>query len=485
MDGKRRRLVAAGVIVIACLATYGQSVGFDFVNWDDDLYLLRNQAVIDPGSVPLEDHLLTPYLGYPVPVTIGTYVVEHAVFGMNPAVFHATNLVIHTLAALFLFLTLIRLGSGTVVGAFAALGFALHPACIEPVCWVSGRKEVLVALFAILSVWSLLGAMVSKDRRVRARVPAIIFVVLACLSKPSVVLLPLALLVLDRRGRPLVWLAVLGFTLTVAVLSLQFEADVGALGASWAAGDMVERVLAGAWRHAGILAQPFDLVPKYLEPPGGPGIGVLVLGGLTIATLVGLLTAASLGRHAAWFGLAFALVTYIPNSGIVPLNRGYADSYVYLPLIGLVMALGPAARGLMDMADTRLRPLTTVAALVGVLALGLTAGARAGTFRDGVALWSATYRSLPDSPQVCRNLGNAYVYGRRHEPANAVRVYEHCIATLYDRTFFLKNLAIATWMTGELDDAMKLFHEYGRARPGDRTIDKYVLDIRDKTTGEQ
>lgn len=485
MDGKRRRLVAVGVIVVACLATYGQSVGFDFVNWDDDLYVLSNPAVIDPLSVPLDEHFLTPYLGYPVPVTMGSYVVEHAVFGMEPAVFHVTNVLIHTLAAVFLFLTLLRLGSGTVVGAFAALAFALHPACVEPVCWVSGRKEVLVALFAIVSVWSLLGVMRAKDQGVVARLPAALFVLLACLSKPSVVLLPMVFMVLDRRGRPLVWLAVLGFTLTLAVLSLQMESEVGALGSAWTTGDILERVLAGAWRHAGILAHPFNLMPKYLEPPGGPGIGTLVLGGLTVATLIGLLLAASVGRHTAWFGLAFALMTYLPNSGIVPLNRGYADSYVYLPLIGLVMAAGPAARSLMDLADSRLRPLTAVAALVGVLALGLTAGARAGTFRDGVALWSASYRSLPDSPQVCRNLGNAYIHGRRQEPANAVRVYEHCIATLYDRVFFLKNLAIATWMTGEWADALVLFSEYGLARPGDRSIDKYVLDIRDKMTGEQ
>ena len=91
----RARLVAAIILVAACAATYARVPGFDFVNWDDDLYVTRNMAVQDPGSADTYTLLATPYLGYPIPVTMATYTVEHALFDLEPAAFHLTNLLLH------------------------------------------------------------------------------------------------------------------------------------------------------------------------------------------------------------------------------------------------------------------------------------------------------------------------------------------------------------------------------------------------------
>jgi len=473
-------MTAAGIFVaLVCVVVYGRTVGFDFVNWDDDQYLVQNVSVTIPGDVPVERHLLTPYLGYPIPLTIATYMVEHSIFGMNPAVFHATNAAIHALAALFLFTALFRLGCGTWISVFASLIFAIHPACVEPVCWVSGRKEVLVALFSILAVSSFLKRVGEDDTTIRSRLPAAVFLVLACLSKPSVVLLPIVFLIADRRGRPVVWGVLMLLSAGIVALTWSFERDMGAVGAIGGPVEIATRMLAGAFRHASIMLNPFGLSPKYIDYASGPDTWTLVLGGGVIVMCIVAITMVAIRRSPAWFGVSFALLSYIPNSGIVPLNREYADSYVYLPMIGIALATGPVVKSMFLRAGRTVSVNVAVAGACILILLAVTSFVHAGIYRDGVALWSHVYREFPDSPQVCRNLGNSYLYSKRMEPDNAMRVYEHCVKTIGKRRFFLKNMAIAAWMDRDFDKAQALFEEYRAVRPGDRTIDKYVETIHD------
>jgi hypothetical protein len=94
-----------------------------------------------------------------------------------------------------------------------------------------------------------------------------------------------------------------------------------------------------------------------------------------------------------------------------------------------------------------------------------------------VSLWTEARREHPESLPVCRKLGGAYLYLERFEPSRAVAVYRDCIATLGNRPFFVKHLAIATFLAGDLDQADVLFQEFRRANPGDRSADRYIEAI--------
>jgi hypothetical protein len=390
-------------------------------------------------------------------------VVEQALFGMEPWAFHLTSLLIHAGSAVALLLALLRLGTGETAATLAAIAFALHPACAEPVSWISGRKDLLSALLVLCAVASFLG-IDGGDRRVAPRMPALVLMTLAMLAKPSVVLVPSLPLALDaRKGRVAwMWAGCLALGILIATADTMIDQDVGTVGNPGGLGPAV-RALAGAGWHGRIIAWPFSLLPKYLDPPTGVATETLVGGAAAVAVGCGLLILAWVRGHPARVGLLLAALAYAPVSGIVPLVRQYADCYVYLPIAGLALAAGATASSIRTHTGAGVARVAGAGTAVLVLSLGLAAREHAGMYRDGVSLWSAVYRAYPDSPQVCRNLGNAYLFDDRDQPESAIRIYRHCIRTLGHREFFVRNLAIATARAGHADEAAALMEEASRS----------------------
>jgi len=486
-------LVGLAVILVGCAIVHWQVQDFQFVNWDDDLHVVRNQAVTAPADVPLRDHLLTPYLGYPVPVTVGSYIFDNIVAGLDPGWFHTANLLIHVLISLIIYFIAMHLGCRVPLAVACTLLFALHPAVGEPVAWVSGRKDLLAAAFSVLALWSFM-SVPDRDRQIRSRAPAAVLLLLAALSKPSALLVPILPLMLDLARRPdgrdsavkrrwpknrlpgaAVWIVVLAANAALALVAYRLEKGMGALdGADVSGGNVLVRVLAGAGWHARILAWPFDLMPKYLDPVGGPSVWTLVVGGAVILVVLGLTAWTLLRRHPAFVGLALAVLAYVPQSGVMPLSRQYANSYVYLTLAGLALAAGAALAPLMSRMRGPVRVAVAGAAIVALAGLGLAAHSQEKVYADGVSLWATVYQVYPDSPQVCRNLGNAWMYGAHDDPVKAAATYEHCIQTLGNRPFFLKNLAIAQYRAGNSEVARSLFLEMVETQGPDAVTDKYL-----------
>ncbi|MBM4386344.1 MAG: hypothetical protein FJ088_01315 [Deltaproteobacteria bacterium] len=173
----------------------------------------------------------------------------------------------------------------------------------------------------------------------------------------------------------------------------------------------------------------------------------------------------------------FAALSYLPVSGIIPLNRHLSDSYMFAPLCGLCWAVS----GIFDGNASRLKEKTaalkvSVFSLLAASLFVLSAASfhQCGIWRDSVSLWSYVMGKYPDSPQVCRNYGNAFMFSRRFEPGKAAAVYEKCVSALGNRDFFLKNLAIALFHSGRKAEAAALFEEYSMSHPGDRGVLKYM-----------
>jgi len=474
------RVPAAGFLAVAalCLLVGGiflPVIDADFVNWDDDFHVLENPKVQNPGSVGLREWLLTPELGYPVPVTVASYALERWIHGPGPAGFHGGNLLLHlaNLAFLWGIARRMGLGGGWALAAAAILG--MHPVVVEPVAWVSGRKDLLAAAFLLGAVWWLAGLRHREDPRMAPRWGIAGMLVLATLSKPVAALAPMVAWLLDVRGRRGPWPAAMVATLCLAGLAFLLESRVGALEGGAASGGALVRVLAGLAWHGRNLLFPADLLPKYLDPPGGPTPAVLAGGAVLIVAIVALAAWAWRRCPEALPGIGLAAATYGPVCGVVPLSRQYADSYLYLPLAGLALALAALGSRLSRRIDSRIVRRGIPAAVLGLALVGGIASARqVGIWRDGVTLWASVWQRYPDSPQVCRNLGNAHLFGRRFEPRKAVAVYRHCIDRLGQREFFLKNLAVASAWSGDLDQAGPLLREALKDRPHDPVLRKWA-----------
>src|SRR5690606_29216533 len=118
----------------------------------------------------------------------------------NSFIFHTVNVLLHISSVLVLFELLRRLTKHAGASAIGALLFALHPVQVEAVAWISGAKDLLYGLFALVALWQYVlyvqGAQVSgretatRDRSVAHYIAALAALLAALLSKPTAVVTP-------------------------------------------------------------------------------------------------------------------------------------------------------------------------------------------------------------------------------------------------------------------------------------------------------
>src|SRR5947207_7959837 len=187
----------------ACLAlvaitwlVFGQTLQHDFVDFDDNVYVYQNPVITRGLSV---DGVLTafthPHARNWHPLTTISHMLDCQLFGLKARGHHFTNVLLHTIAVLLLFFVLKQMTGAFWPSAFVASLFAIHPLHVESVAWVSERKDVLSAVFFMLT----LGAYVRYVHKpsVARYVTVALFFALGLMSKPMLVTLPFVLLLLD------------------------------------------------------------------------------------------------------------------------------------------------------------------------------------------------------------------------------------------------------------------------------------------------
>ncbi len=464
-DRALRAFAVLGLPAAVAVALYWPTVHFDFVNWDDDQYVTRNPLLHGASTEPAWHWLATPQWGYPIPLTLASYALDVAVAGgeVSPGPMHATNVVLH--AGVSALVGAVAWVWGAPLGAATAAGvlFAAHPVCSEPASWVAARKDLLFALLALLA------ALAHVRQRTGWRGVAWLG---ALLSKPTAVALPAAFGADDARRHnrraALVSGAMLLFAGVWTVLVAHMEEQVGALGEAHTRGGFLARVVAGLVVHGRMVVWPAHLLARPIAPQALPATW-WVVGGLAGAAWVGWLAWAWWrGRREAVL-VALSLASYVPVSGIVGIHREFAAAYVYVPL-----AFGLAAAGV-GAGRLRVRPVVGALLVAAVLAAWVPRSlAERDDWRDGVALWKEVVAAYPDSPQACRNLGNAFLFGRRRQPLQAARVYAWCRSRMGMDTFFLKNEGIALVLAGKPRRAAAALAAYLKENPDDAAARRWL-----------
>ena len=210
------RRIAPFAIAAIAVAVFAPALQYGFILWDDDRNLLTNPSYRGLGWAQIRWAFTSAVMGHWIPVTWLTFGLDHTLWGMNAFGYHLTNVLLHAAnAVLFYFLArrLLRHGLPTVpawaitLGAsVAALFFAVHPLRVESVVWVTERRDVLSALFYLVTVLAYVKACAADGPpRRRWLLASIGAYALGLLSKSLIMSLPLVLLVLDvyplRRAR--------------------------------------------------------------------------------------------------------------------------------------------------------------------------------------------------------------------------------------------------------------------------------------------
>jgi tetratricopeptide (TPR) repeat protein len=421
----------------------------------------------------------TPRMGHYIPLTWLTLALDHALWGMNPRGYHATNVLLHAINAALVFLVARRLLAGFPLAApaFAALAFGLHPLRAESVAWVTERRDVLSGCFLLLALLAYLGA-AERAGAARARWLGASLVAFAAslLSKAITMTFPLLLLILDvyplrrralREKLPFAALAGLGAALAIAALRTTTVTSWEAYG--WSARFAMTMYSLAFYVSRTLVPvglSPLYELPAHVDPLAPPFVlSVLLVVALTVAAF-------ALRRRAPWLAAAWAayVVMVLPVSGPVHAGLQLAhDRYSYLSCLPWVLLGGAGVGALIEARRRRAvsSPVFAGAAAVGcalIVGWSYLTVQQIRIWRDSETLWGAAVAVEPGC-SVCRgNLGRAHlVAGRLGAAARELRAG---IALRPERATLHNTLGAVLYRQGRYTESAAEFSLAARLRPG-------------------
>jgi tetratricopeptide (TPR) repeat protein len=208
---KAQWLAVCVLLALAVWAVFGQTLRYGFVDYDDHLYVYDN-PVVQKGLTwdGIGWSFTHTVAGNWHPLTIMSFMLDAGFCGGRPAGYHLTNVILHTVAVILLFLAIKAMTGALWRSAFVAAVFAIHPLRVESVAWVAERKDVLSGVFFALTLWayvryvqkSTVPAAASTFQRFTLHASRFYWLAVVCfalglMSKPMLVTLPFVLLLLD------------------------------------------------------------------------------------------------------------------------------------------------------------------------------------------------------------------------------------------------------------------------------------------------
>jgi protein O-mannosyl-transferase len=480
----RSRWTLAGIVIVLVASVwfvFGQTVRYDFVNYDDDLYVYDNAIVTNGLTFPGLGWALTyPHARNWHPLTTISHMLDCQFYGLNSAGHHFTNVLLHTIGVVLLFLVL-RQMTGTVWrSAFVAALFAIHPQHVESVAWISERKDVLSGIFFMLT----LAAYLRYARRpslARYVTMSILFVG-GLMSKPMLVTMPFVLLLLDywplnrsqttevrsqKSGRKIqIWLRLVAEKIPLFVLSaiaglITFLIQVrsGALTDPAPLGWRIENAIVSCVTYIWQMLWPAELsafYPQNALPLWKVAFAFALLVGLTAVVIV-----QRRRRPYLFTGWFWYLGMLLPVLGIIQVGeQAWADRYTYLPHIGLYLGV---AWLIVDL-TAGLRYRREIVGALAVLVLGASlclARVQTSFWRDSETLWTRALEVTTGNHLAHNNVG--VLLSKRGQLDQALQHFETALAirsqnrtSRYDlsQALYHTNIAGVLRRKSRVDDAI-------------------------------
>jgi tetratricopeptide (TPR) repeat protein len=491
---------------------FGQTLRHDFVDFDDHVYVYQNPVITRGLSV---DGVLGafshPHARNWHPLTTISHMLDCQLFGLKAGGHHFTNVLLHTIAVLLLFFVLKQMTGAFWQSAFVAAVFAIHPLHVESVTWVSERKDVLSAVFFMLTLEAYVRYV--RKRSVGRYLAVALCHALGLMSKPMLVTVPFVLLLLDywplerfseKRTRLVlekIPLLALSAPSCIATLLVQHYARgaMDQLPFAWRLNNAAVSYVAYIWQ----MFWPVRLAPFYPHPNDQLPLWQVLLAN---AFLIAVSLLAILWRKerpyifTGWFWYVGMLV---PVIGLVQVGeQARADRYTYLPQIGLYVLIVWSVTNLIAptmmrssgsrLGATGLRPVTRgsrgvradgphgrgyqplcVATGTAILiALSWRALVQTSYWKNSEMLWNHTLAVSPANDMAHNNLG--YLFLRRGELDQAISHFEKALEIRSSHAFaqynlggalIENNLATAFDRKGLLEEAIDHYEKAAKMRP--------------------
>jgi protein O-mannosyl-transferase len=457
---------------------------------DDDLLLTHNSTIT--ASDGLYRFWFTKEAPDYWPVSNSTLWLEWRLWGMNPTGYHVTNLLLHVADSLLVWLVLRKL---SIPGAWlAALLFAVHPVNVESVAWIAQRKNMLALFFFLLSIWCWLKAknrswgssndehfvltnLFDSDRWYWLSMFAS---ALAMLSKSSVAVLPLVLLLIVwwQHGRidVISALRIAPFflaSIVLTVVNLQYQWQ----GVSAPIRDVtfLQRILgagAAVWFYLGKALLPLQLTLVYpqwniVTTDLRWWLPLVAAIGVTIFLLWKCASSQNKWRRSLLFAWAFFATALLPAMGFV--DVGYmrhslvADHYQHVAIIGVLAFVAALLVSAWGKLQNTARLATGISICTVAVALIVLAYQQSELFGSPLALYAHAVENNVDSWLAHNNYGDALAQANR--PQEAIAQFEQTLALQPNSALAHNNLAMSLVTLGRVPEAIDHYQQALRFKP--------------------
>ncbi len=494
----------AASIALLAFFVYLPAFRNEFVNWDDDIYVYDNPHIRSLDAAFFRWAFLGFHISNWHPLTWMSHAIDYALWGLNPLGHHLTNIILHAINTGLVVVLVLKLfeiarersaqnepsaflndWTILITAGVTGLLFGIHPVHVESVAWVSERKDLLCALFFLLSVLAYANAVrrmghgaESKRLTPGALLSALCFFILALLSKPMAVTLPMILLILDwyplnriRSWREF-WsmnaekLPFFAFSLASSVLTVLAQRTGGAMAAMEVVPLFIRTLVAteSLIAYLGKILLPINLIPFYPYPRDVSLFSfeylsaISLIAGITAACMV-MVKKQRIGLS-AW---GYYVATLIPVLGIVQAGgQAMADRYTYLPSLGPFLIVGLMSAAVSEKAQwahQRGRVVSITAVLFILISLLSLTVRQIGVWRTSMDLWNYVIQKGPDeAPLAYYNRGQIYM--NRGQFGEAIEDYSMAIRLnpAYQEAVYNRGLAFEK--SGQPDRAVE---DYERA----------------------
>jgi protein O-mannosyl-transferase len=414
------RLAVAVCVFLSVIVwlVFAQTLGHDFINFDDDKYVYENAEVSRGLTLDGFKWLLThSHASLWHPLTTLSHMVDCQIYGLRPAGHHFTNVLLHNIAAVLLFSVLAQMTGRVWPSAFVAAIFAIHPMRVESVAWVAERKDVLSGVFLMLTLAAY--TRYARAPSVARYLTMSIFVICGLMSKATFVTVPIVLLLLDywplRRAKDFgAWRRLV--LEKVPLLAFAAAASAATIFAQTVTMATLEQLpLLPRLKNAAVsllvylrqMVWPADLAIFYPHPHDRLNMSLVIVSVVLVVAVTVLAFFVRRKRPYFFVGWFWFLVLVAPVLGIFQAGlQARADRFTYLPHIGITIALA------WTIADStqqwrHQRAILTLIASVIIAALMACAWKQTTYWRDSISVWERALAVTSNNQTAHQNLAVA------------------------------------------------------------------------------
>jgi len=473
-------------LIASIVAVYGQTAGFDFVDFDDSTYVSNNPKV--PGGLTLDGikwAFTTMHSGNWIPLVWLSLMLDKSLLGAGAAGFHLVNVALHIANTVLLFWVLKRYSKAIWPSFFVAALFGLHPLRVESVAWVTERKDVLCTLFWMLTMLAYIRFV--EKQTVWRYTMILVFFAIGLMAKPMLVTLPFVLLIMDNWPLRRLWPED-GIGVPVSRLIIEkvplFILSAASCWVTFVAqktgGSVVNlSIFPFGYRFGNALVSycdyilkmfwPVELAVFYPHPSAGIAVWKIAA---SAAALLAITVVVLLLRRRRYLlaGWLWYLGTLVPVIGLVQVGRqAMADRYTYIPLTGLFIMLVWLAGDIIAKSWHK----TAIAGIGGmtlIIAFGFLTFRQVGYWRDTMTLFTRTAAVTTDNYLAYSVLGTRFAQKGDFDRAGSE--IEKAMKFNVNEIDVLYNIAKGLTALGRTDEAIGYYNRILATAPGD--TDTYI-----------